>query len=364
MKKIAIVGDIHLGKYCSDTERKDYIEKGQDLFFEQLVSDLNERGISEIVFTGDIHDNRTQLNVRVISRTRKLFSETLKDFTCYVIQGNHDLYFKTGYDYTGLEILSDIQNVKLFCEKTEIISLLGKNCYMVPWVIKEREESFRDFLKTMATKSDSEKENTLIIGHFELAGVKMEGKSVAIHGMETKLLLDVAKMTISGHYHGMSETVNNDNRILYVGSPYPLTFANANEDHGYFILDENMQYEYIDNRVSPKFTECMDTEIDSIESFENSFVKMNYNRNMSPEDYLILSTKIEHKNPLIVSMIPYSNESKKDNDNEVSDGDDIDILTTDLRQLSYMVISEDNSNELDIDKIKDRIAVTLDKLNL
>ena len=365
MEKVAIIGDIHLGKHCSDPFRREAIEKGQDAFFEkQLIPELTERGITKILFTGDIHDHRTQLNVRVACRTRRLLKDTFKDFEIIIVQGNHDLYFKTSYEYSALELFEDIPNVTIYSEKGKKVKILNKQWYIVPWVIQEREKNFIDFLKKLSERPQEEIDNTVIFGHFELSGVKMEGNNIAIHGMDTKYLLKAAKLTISGHYHGKSDTEVEENRLLYVGSPYPLTFINATDIHGYYILDENLESEFVENKVSPNFKNIRDTDdFEEVGSLENTFVNVHYDSEKSEEEFLALTTKIDSLNPLTKNYIPYSTRVREDVDGYDEDEDD-DVISTDMRHLSKLLIDSDMDLKLDKDKILEKISETLDILNL
>lgn len=365
MEKVAIIGDIHLGKHTSDPFRREAIEKGQDAFFtEQLIPELTERGITKILFTGDIHDHRTQLNIRVACRTKRLFKDIFKDFEIIIVQGNHDLFYKNSYEYSALELYEDIPNVTIYSEKGKQIKLLNKQWYIVPWIIQEREKNFTEFLKKLADRPQKEIDETVIFGHFELSGVKMEGNNVAIHGMDTKYLLQAAKLTVSGHYHGKSDTEVETNRLLYVGSPYPLTFINATDVHGYYILDENLECEFVENKVSPKFINVKDTDdFSEIETLENYFVNVHYNSDTNEEDFLALTTKIDSLKPLTKNYVPYT-DKVSDDMLEHDDSDDEDVISTDMRHLSKLLLDSDMDLDLDKDRILEKISETLDFLNL
>jgi DNA repair exonuclease SbcCD nuclease subunit len=66
------------------------------------------------------------------------------------------------------------------------------------------------------------------------------------HGQSHKELKGVKKI-ITGHYHTAQEKDN----VLYIGSPIPMDFNNANEmDHGFGILDTDtgeIEYVYYQN---------------------------------------------------------------------------------------------------------------------
>lgn len=359
MEKVAIIGDTHFGRHARDQLTRDNIEKGQDDFFDFLIEDLKARGIKTVVFTGDIHDNRTFLNIKAAVKTKRLFQEKMKDFDIIIVQGNHDLYYKDSYEISSLMLFEDIPNVTIYQEKGKKYSLLGRDLYIVPWVIEEREENFKTFLESLAGRSKEAVENTIILGHFELSDVKMEGNVYAVNGMETKYLLNAARMTISGHYHGLSETTHNGNTLLYVGSPYPLTFVNANEAHGYYILSEDMSYEFVENTVSPRFTKITDEQILSgeVTTLSNDFVEVSYRSNMTDEEYLELTTKVDGLRPITKRYIPYNVEALDDKQkiHDALDEEEIPELSVDIADLACTLVDIRSNDEVHDEEFKDNV---------
>lgn len=369
MNRIAIVGDTHLGRHARDALTRDHIESGQDAFFDFLVKDLKSKNIDTIIFTGDIHDHRTFLNIRTACKTKKLLEETLKDFKVIIVQGNHDLYYKDSYEISSLMLFDHYDNVEIYQEKGKKINIFGKDWYIIPWVIEDREEKFEEFLKTLSARTKEEKDNTVILGHFELDGIKMEGNAVSTSGMDFKYLTDSAKLIISGHYHGTSETVSGDSTLLYVGSPYPLTFINANEKHGYFILNEDLTYEFIENTVSPRFIRVSDVEIlnKNVETLENCFVEVSYKSNMTDEQYLELTTLVDSLKPITKRYIPYQPDEPNDIkviQEALDDEESIPELSIDIADLACKVVDIRPDSEIDKNKVKEMIIDIIGKIPL
>src|SRR6185369_9531329 len=103
-----------------------------------------------------------------------------------------------------------------------------------------------------------------------------------------------------------------DNTILYVGSPYPYTFANSDEDHGIWLLDENLEFEFLKNEISPTFKTIWDhQDLDNLPDLKNSFVRFFFDKDKSPEDIAMMKMKIETKTPIVNNSIPYSKEYAK-----------------------------------------------------
>ena len=363
MKKIAIVGDVHLGKVSSDQTRRDAIERGQDRFFEWLASDLKRQGITQILFTGDVFDHRTQLNIRTMCKVKELFKSVLGDFEVFIVQGNHDLYYKNSYDYTALSLISDLPNVTVVERTVKKFELLGKDWYFVPWVIEENEDGFREWLGKLASRSDDAIANTVIFGHFELNGVCMEGNTYAKHGMDMAYLLRAARLTLSGHYHGKSYASHGPNELIYVGSPYQLTFVNSGEEHGYYTLDENLEYEFIENSVSPRFINIRDTDGVIPDDLSTAFVNVYYDSNMGDEKFVEFKSAIDGKKPITREFIPYTvRGADVEIDYSEYAGDEEDIShKLDLRELTKVVIRLDDHTNRDINSIMNKVDKVFDK---
>lgn len=309
MEKICLIGDTHFSRKAEHPLIKSNIKEGQLEFFDYLIEELHKRDVKTVLFTGDIHDTRQSINVEALVNTKRLFQTKMKDFDIHVVLGNHDMYYENGYDITSLELFEDIPNVTVYRENVKVQTFLGKKWYMFPWIIHEREEKVVEFLKKMAGKSREERDNTVLFGHFEMFGINMEGKSVSNFGLDPNLYMGAAGHVFSGHYHGQSLTTKGSDKLLYLGSPYPMTFANADQTHGVWILDEEMNMEYIENNISPKFHDIWDTDdIDAINDLSNSFVRLYISDELTSEQEFEIRLKIQNKKPILIRSIPYSGE--------------------------------------------------------
>jgi len=81
-------------------------------------------------------------------------------------------------------------------------------------------------------KSIQETKASVLAGHLELDGFDMMRGVKATHGMETKPF-DKFDLVMSGHYH----TKSSRNNIHYLGTQLQLTFADANEQKYFHVLD-------------------------------------------------------------------------------------------------------------------------------
>ncbi len=349
MKKIALIGDTHFSRRSENPNIRKLIRDGQYAYFDHIIKILKEKDIDTVLFTGDIHDTRVSINVEALVLTRRLLKEKFAGFKKHIILGNHDLYYENSYDITSLELFQDIPDLTLHINKVGKIDLLGKTWYFVPWLLKENEDKFVKFLETLNGKSKETKDNTVIFGHFDMMGIEMEAGSMSVVGIDPNMFTNAAKLTISGHYHGKSITKKMDNTILYTGSPYPYTFANSDEEHGIWILDEDLNFEFLRNDISPTFKTIWDTQdLDNLPDMKNSFVRFYFDRDRTPEETAMMKIKIEAKTPIICNSIPYSNEFIKHNVTLGTDGAPNEFLHMDTMKISelYVNLDQDNLPEL------------------
>ena len=72
-----------------------------------------------------------------------------------------------------------------------------------------------------------------LFGHLELEGFSMQ-KGVKAHGGMSPTIFNKYKHVFSGHYHSHSTSGN----ITYLGVPYELTWADADDQKYFFIMDD------------------------------------------------------------------------------------------------------------------------------
>lgn len=333
--KIAIIGDVHFGRKAENPTIKTNVSQGQLDFFNWLVPELKKNGIDTIYFTGDVFDTRNAINTKALIDTHRLLKYTLKDFNVHICLGNHDMYFENSYDICSIEILGELPNVNVYINGIEEIKFGDKNLYIVPWIINDKTDEFVSFID----KIKKNRKKNILFGHFEMIGVDMEGGNLSTFGLSPKLFSDGADLVISGHYHGKTHQKVDDSDIYYVGSPYPLTFANSDSIHGYWVLSsDDYRMDFVENPISPNFTTIFDTDdLDSIKSLKNKFVRFYINNSKSKEDIFKSRSLIDAKKPLFVQVIPYkdgSDESGKPNSQREANK----LLNMDLFSLTEIYI--------------------------
>lgn len=296
MNKVAIVGDLHLGVSPNSATKFDTMLASQIRFLEdQLIPELIRRGISELILTGDVFDQRRKTDVLISQYVEGYFEKKLAGFKVIVIQGNHDTYYKEDLSVTSLSVIWSKKNVKVINAITPM-TFGDKKVLMVPWLTVKSEPVFTGNLDKIKGKYD------YCIGHFEICGFEYEAGTVSINGMNPIDFFDTFKHTLSGHYHTASEKESGGSIIQYVGTPYQLTFADCGVKKGFWIYDfDTGEREFIENTTSNKFIRINSIEeLNSYDTFENCYVNLIYNETMTREELFLLEKLISDKKPLIL----------------------------------------------------------------
>ena len=332
--QVAFIGDPHFGRKVEHAIVRKYVSEGQAKWFESLAIDLRTRGIKKIFITGDIFDTRNAINVEALVHAKRMFETTLADFDVTIVLGNHDMYYENSYDITSIEMIEHLPNVTVYRKEIANTTLFGKKLYIVPWVIESELENFGKFLERISnTRNDN-----ILFGHFEMIGIDMEGGNVSTFGVSPNDFANAASRVISGHYHGKSEQTIDGTSIQYIGSPYPMTFANSDSDHGYWIMNEDLSMEFVLNTISPTFRTIMDTgDIDARGDLSNSFVRLYMNNSRTKEELFAVRNKVEARNPLLIVPLPYKDGSIEVN-KSASQRDANQMLNMDNMALSLMYL--------------------------
>ena len=309
MSKIAIIGDIHLSPKCDVTSIRNHVVAAQKKYLDGLATKLDEAGVDTILFAGDIFSVRTFVTVEALNYAMELLGKTLSRFDIHIIAGNHDcLYDNTNY-VSSIRYLGLLPNVQVYIDQIETVQLHGMTFHMVPWVTPPAMAGFNDWLAKMAKKPKSERDRTVILGHFDMMGVLMDAGQISDAGLEPEKFMKVAKFTFSGHYHCRSDKDYRGNRVVYLGTPFQLTFAHVGTDCGIYLFDDDMNLEFIENTESPRFMDCDDDHLDGLGDLSNYFVRYLARTGRNADESSELKKKLESYCPLYIKMVPYGGEN-------------------------------------------------------
>jgi DNA repair exonuclease SbcCD nuclease subunit len=232
--KICILGDTHFGARGDSLDFHKYFERFYDeVFFPYLV----ENKVTDIFQMGDLFDRRKYINFNSLYLCRKYFFEKCEklNIAVFTLLGNHDVAFKNTLEVnsTGL-LLNEYNNVKYYRE-FETVEFDGVAIDIVPWMCDENAEEILQKIK--------ESSSQIAFGHFEIAGFEMDRGNVSEVGID-KDLLKSYDIVLSGHFHHKSS----DHNIVYVGTPYEMTWSDYNDPKGFHIFDtKTRQLEFVRN---------------------------------------------------------------------------------------------------------------------
>jgi DNA repair exonuclease SbcCD nuclease subunit len=231
-KNIGIFSDIHIGLGQDSSTWHDIV-----LDFAKWATKIySEAGINDIIITGDIFHNRSEIGVNTISVANEFF-EILKDFRIFISVGNHDSFYKDRSDVNSVSILKGWKNITIVDKEPLIIEYKNKKISLIPWGT-----SIQDI-----PKSD------ICFGHFEIQSFYMNNFKTCDHGFESSNILEKSPLVFSGHFHKKDDRKYNKGRIVYVGSPFQQNYGDSGDDRGIYTFNiETEELNFIENTISPK----------------------------------------------------------------------------------------------------------------
>ena len=287
--KVAIISDLHLGIHSNSSVWHEIAIN----WAKWLKDELNTKKITDIIFCGDWHHNRSEISVNTLQISADIL-DIFQDFNLIAITGNHDIYFKHRTDVNSLSIFKNRKNVTIF-DTIHSIKSFNRVITFCPW-----NTSINDI-----PKSD------VIIGHFEIVSFKMNTFKVCEEGFNIPDLLRKSPLVISGHFHYRHEKQYNDGVILYAGNPFQMDFGDAGNTKGYHILDlDTLQYEFIENPISPLYERIYLSELVKEGSFtpkiqkifNKNIIKLKVDRNICQDDMNILIKKLNLLTPQALTI--------------------------------------------------------------
>ena len=278
--KIFLVGDLHLGIRNNSVEWAD-IQK--EFLLEVLPKTAADNGFNPetdiLILEGDIFHSRESINVRIQNDSMEIFENLAKIFKrgVFIILGNHDVYYKDSNQVNSVRHLKHLaENIHVF-ESPEILTInKTENWLMLPWV--EDTKTLGGYVADYADMCNR------IVCHADIKGLKFNRWTKVEHGLEITALSQYNRV-YSGHIHHRQEQDN----ILYTGTPYQMDRGDRGNAKGYYIIDAKNNYAetFIENLTSPNYVkydicELLDMNIDQLNGLlTNNFVDVMIEINLS-----------------------------------------------------------------------------------
>lgn len=216
MSKVMCIGDLHFGERGDSHSFNEHILK----FLEWSVAEAKSRGVTKVIQLGDWFHHRNKIQVQTLTygiEGAKILSDAFGKENVFVLEGNHDLFYLDRLD------VSSVSALRPFVTIVDSPTTILPRCFATPWVATP---------DVWGAVIDASATHDYLFAHLELNGFMVNDKYKMEHGQSHKELKDY-ECVITGHYHSMQIQDN----VLYVGTPYPITMNEANEDHGVLFLD-------------------------------------------------------------------------------------------------------------------------------
>lgn len=332
--KVALITDVHVG---ARNESQTFLDAHKKLF-KDFIDFIQENKINEIWMLGDFFDNRKYVSSKCLNLVREHWADPLLALGVKVtmLVGNHDTYYKNTNTPNMLdEFFCNYSNVEIINNNIKTKKRNGKTFAFVPWVNPENQSKI--------VKKLEQNSYDCVLGHFDIQGMLMQGRMVSTHGFE-KSFFKNHNLVLSGHYHKKSQ----ENNIMYLGNPFPISWGESDDPHGWHVLDTNTLeltfYEYNANlyqRIIIDTTDAIDAKYNGAK-----FVKLHV-RNKNEYHFQQFLNYLKEFTIVQLSIVDESDELQLENTL-----DDTSIASDDLLSLLLDYVDSNIKDEEKQDKIK------------
>jgi DNA repair exonuclease SbcCD nuclease subunit len=264
-----IIGDLHFGRHDNSLF---YLNISTEMFKNFIIKNIKEysdnNGIdkTEVIFEGDIFDDKQLISIIVNNKVIDLFVELSKYcHKIYILVGNHDVPTFKDLSINANKSLSLISNVEvIYGEK-----IIDDGIFLTSWCYNK--EKLKE--KILLAEENKCKH---FIGHNSVSGFFYEGIKV-----DEKTSVDIEdfgnfESVHMGHIHSYQKNKN----ICFTGTPNQVRqLEYKNKFNGMIFYDFKLNKEtLIPNEISPKykrisFFDICNMNIDEANLlFENSFL--------------------------------------------------------------------------------------------
>lgn len=229
MSKVAILGDVHFGARNGNKA----LQKAQGEFFTKLFWPTCVKSkVTDVIQLGDLFDDRKSLRHEDIRFCQDYFidpAEWLK-IKLHILVGNHDVPHLRDLKESAQEVLG----IAAYSKVADVV-IGGRSVRFCPWLCEANLEESMHWIK---------EGGDILVGHFGITEFNMGLGFKCNDGLDSKLF-GAWKHVWSGHFHHQDFKYN----IRYMGTPYQMSWTDADTKHGFWIWDtETDELEYFDNQ--------------------------------------------------------------------------------------------------------------------
>jgi len=335
MPQILLFSDIHIHPHKNSQKRLQHCLDALKWVFDVAV----ERHIEDVIFLGDLFQDREKIQVLPYQRTFEIIQEYTKKLNLYLLIGNHDMWFADKTDISSIYPLGALENVTVISKPTPL-KISGCDFDFLPFTLNPLDDikMFRE-------------PNRVLCGHLALDGAALNlvyntRADVSVEHEADMVKVDANlfsgwKKVFLGHYHGAQKIGEG---IEYVGSPLQLNFSEAMQKKHIVIFDaETLETEYVDNTFSPRHLVIKRSQLDDYD-LSNTYLKVEP-EDIAEDDLVELKqTLLESHDILTLEFLPAKKEQESQ---QIEDAKS--IMTNDRLELLKRYV---NAVETELEKEK------------
>lgn len=313
MSKVLLFSDIHIHKHKRSESRLNDCLSALEWVFQTAT----DRSIKNVVFGGDLFQNRQQIEVEAYHLTFKILEKYCsKDHNLWLLLGNHDMWFHDKWDISSVEPFSAIDGIT-FIDKPCTLEVMGQPVDFLPYTHEPLEH-----LKSLQKGLKKRKDRKTLVAHLAVDGAQLN----TLHNTRSDVIIEHdGEMTRVdadsfagwdkvwlGHYHGQQKV---GPVVEYIGSPLQLNFGEAFQHKHciiYNLVDGST--EYIRNKFSPQHFIIPESDLAKY-NVDGNFIRLEVN-DMGSADLVALKKEVQQMKPGSLEIMPCE---KQDNAHVVSD---------------------------------------------
>lgn len=223
--------------------------------FTQAITTAKAKKIDTIIHAGDFFDKRDSQTLRVLKAASDIFDEIENSgLKFYIIAGNHDKADQSEpYSYVSVAGRNR-KNCIIFEDHRFSVHINGLFFDFLPYF---PELVYLEKLSELV--SEPKEEETVLITHVSIDGVKMNGGHIAQTNLQKDFFTDYYRLTLVGHIHDKSWL---NKKIAYIGGAYQQNFG-EDINKGFTILYSDYSIEQIPS-IYPVYRK-FDVEVENLE---------------------------------------------------------------------------------------------------
>lgn len=230
-EKCIVFSDIHFGlRHNSKEHNQDCLD-----FIDWVIDEGKKRNVDTCLFLGDWHHHRSNINILTLDYTMQALRKLNAGFKkCYIMVGNHDLFYREKRDIHSMVVGSEFPNIEL----VDQLKVEG-DVALIPWLVEEE------------WKEVSEIKSKYVFGHLELPGFKMNAMvEMPDHGTLNSTHFSSQDYVFSGHFHKRQTK----GKITYIGNPFGHNYSDVWDfERGAMYLEWDTEPEFLDYTGGPRF---------------------------------------------------------------------------------------------------------------